>query len=140
MLLNSSAKKWMVAGGLVLMVAVLYWATRAPKPQLPTLTFIDEVTMEEVAVPAGSIAPMPGPKGNVLVEGVYAMNADGTRRLVYLQKYDEAGRVAAEKRAKGIPLDAGEGAIGPLVRAVSGGGWHRAESKEGVQIIAAAGQ
>lgn len=136
MALDGSAKKVLVAGGLILMVAVLYWVTRSPKPELPSVTFVDEVTLEEVAVPAGSIAPMPGPKGNVLVEGVFVQNADGTRRLVYLQKYDEAGRIAAEKRAKGIPLDAGEGAIEPLVRAASGGGWHRVGSAEGEKIVA----
>jgi hypothetical protein len=105
--------------------------------------FVDETTLEPVLFRRKSVAPMPGPSGSEsAVVGVYfTFGAPEQKQLVYLRKYDPAGKrlLEANRGADGyIPIsiwmEAEKNAL--VSRLNSSGIWVRLNSEEGRKIIA----
>jgi hypothetical protein len=130
-------KGWLAVALLALAVGLGLRACRGGGARGPAGSYVDEETLDPVDAPAGRVTPFEGPRGRgTIVDAVYATNAAGARRLVYLIKHTPEGRVAAEKRARGIPPDPGENAAAMLVRAPEPGSpWLPADSPAGQRIV-----
>jgi len=128
---------WLAGIALVAVVAIGALATVGLGG---SVDFVDEVTRETTVRSVLDVPPMIGKEGGpTLVRAIYENDSAG-KKLVYLQRYDEAAKNCLERwnAGKERPSPAGLTNIeeGQLVRGVGkGSAWVRADSEDGVRVI-----